>query len=221
MLRDIARSGARAPTVLAEGGGLLALEWLEHDGDFASAWLDIASQLALLHGLPGDAYGYDRDHAFGAVTIDNRTAGDWPTFWRERRVLPLSTSLPAPERAAVERACRLLDDVLPSSPPASLLHGDCWTGNLLVAGGRLSGFIDPACYYGEAAVDLAMLSLFASPPEAFWSAFEPVSKERIAAYQLWPILVHVRLFGASYLPMLRARLSLLGSPVSSWRSTIS
>jgi fructosamine-3-kinase len=70
--------------------------------------------------------------------------------------------------------------------------------------------IDPACYHGHAEVDLAMLELFGAPPKAFWQGYgpeEPGRAERRAIYQLFPALVHFRLFGAGYQSMV-ARLLL-------------
>jgi aminoglycoside phosphotransferase (APT) family kinase protein len=61
-----------------------------------------------------------------------------------------------------------------AAPPPALLHGDLWGGNLLVREGKLAAFIDPACYHGDAEVDLAMLCLFDSPDEAFWEAYGPL-----------------------------------------------
>jgi fructosamine-3-kinase len=89
---------------------------------------------------------------------------------------------------------------LPSAAPA-LLHGDLWSGNILVRDGRLAALIDPACYHGDAEVDLAMLTLFDSPPDEFWEAYGPLEpgwRERRPIYQLFPALVHLRLFGAGY-----------------------
>jgi fructosamine-3-kinase len=89
-----------------------------------------------------------------------------------------------------------------------------WGGNILVAEGRLAALIDPACYHGDAEVDLAMLTLFDEPPEAFWSAYGPLEpgwRERRAAYQLFPALLHLRLFGASYGGMVDRLLASLGA----------
>ena len=97
-----------------------------------------------------------------------------------------------------------LSDLLPADPPASFLHGDLWTGNILVGDGRLAALIDPACYHGHAEVDLAMLRLFDAPPEEFWEAYGALdegAEDRLALYQLFPALVHMRLFGATYAPM--------------------
>jgi fructosamine-3-kinase len=97
-----------------------------------------------------------------------------------------------------------LPDLLPASPLPSHLHGDLWSGNILVAGGQLAALIDPACYHGHAEVDLAMLALFDTPPDDFWESYGPLEEgweERRPLYQLFPALVHLRLFGPTYASM--------------------
>ena len=79
---------------------------------------------------------------------------------------------------------------------------------------RLVGLVDPACYHGDAEVDLAMLDLFCSPPEAFregYGAPAPGWRERQPIYQLFPALAHVRLWGAGYFPMVDRLLAAAGA----------
>jgi fructosamine-3-kinase len=90
---------------------------------------------------------------------------------------------------------------LPAHPDAALLHGDLWGGNILVAQGRVTALIDPACYYGHAEIALAMLCLFDHPDPAFTGAYgaaAPGQADRRPIYQLFPALVHLRLFGQAY-----------------------
>jgi len=101
----------------------------------------------------------------------------------------------------VERLAARLPAMLPATPKKSLLHGDLWSGNILVQGGKLAALVDPACYYGDGEVDLAMLTLFDTPPPEFWETYGELEQgweERRRIYQLFPALVHLRLFGASY-----------------------
>src|SRR5690606_6786281 len=103
---------------------------------------------------------------------------------------------------------------LPRRPAPALLHGDLWSGNVLAEGGCVTGLIDPACYYGHCEVDLAMLRLFGRPRSVFFEAYgplEPGHAERLAIYQLWPALVHLRLFGASYRPLVERLLDEAGA----------
>jgi fructosamine-3-kinase len=97
-------------------------------------------------------------------------------------------------------------------------------GNILVTGDQVSGLIDPACYHGHTEVDLAMLGLFDQPNAAFYEAYgslEPGHDERTPIYRLWPALVHLRLFGTGYRPMverlLQADLANSASPLNTMR----
>jgi fructosamine-3-kinase len=214
MLRAIAGAGVAAPLVEGEHEGVLLLEHVPNDGVFsARAWAAIGAALRRLHGQVAEAYGWPVDYQLGTVALDNRQRSDWPAFWCEQRLAATASILDRPWRERVERVTGRLAAILPGSPPPSLLHGDLWSGNILVADGALAALIDPACYHGDAEVDLAMLTLFDSPAEAFWEAYgvpQPGWEERQAAYQLFPALVHLRLFGASYAGMVDRLLGALG-----------
>lgn len=213
MLEAIAAAGAPAPAVLAAGPGALAIELVPAGGRLGRAWPSLGAALAALHAKGGDGYGWDVDYAFGAVAIDNTRRERWPEFWGEQRLLAHVDALPKELGARVERIAAALPDRLPERPRPSLLHGDLWGGNVLVDGGRVSALIDPACYYGHAEVDLAMLELFDRPGPAFFAAYgalEPGHGERRAIYTLWPALVHLRLFGQSYRPLVERLLTNAG-----------
>ena len=121
--------------------------------------------------------------------------------------------LDRPWRERVDLLVERLDNYLPPSPTPSLLHGDLWSGNLLVREGRLVALIDPACYYGHNEVDLAMICLFGVPEESFWDSYgplEPEWRQRRRIYQLFPAFLHLRLFGAVYAPLADRLLSEIG-----------
>lgn len=213
MLRAIADTGAPTPTVLAEAHGILVLEDLGADSGLARAWGDVGRALDRLHRSTAADYGWPEDYAFGSVPIPNAPTVDWPTFWTERRLLPSCSHIPADLARRVERLAAGLHQRLPPRPIPSLLHGDLWAGNVMADGSRVTGLIDPACYYGHFEVDLAMLRLFGSPGEAFWKNYgdpAPDYAERQPIYQLWPALVHLRLFGSAYRGLVEACLSQAG-----------
>jgi fructosamine-3-kinase len=215
MLRALAGSGVPVPHVEGELDGVLLLEHITNDAVFSErAWGSIGDALRRLHARSGDAYGWPVDYQLGTVTLENRERSDWPAFWGEQRLAATAAILDRPWRERVAGLVRRMADILPAAPPASLLHGDLWTGNILVQGGALAALIDPACYHGHAEVDLAMLTLFDTPGASFWEAYgapEPGWEERRTAYQLFPALVHLRLFGASYSGMADRLLRALGA----------
>lgn len=212
MLQAIARTGAAAPTVLWTEEDLLCLQWLEETRATPEAWQSLGETLRRLHA-PGDgAYGWPEDHAFAAVPIPNDMTRDWPPFWAERRLLPFLRVLPDDLARRVAKLCGQLRDRLPEAPAPALLHGDLWTGNALFSGAK-AYLIDPACYRGDAEVDLGMLTLFGQPDRAFWTGYgapAPDWETRRPIYQLWPALVHLSLFGAGYRGMVTGLLDQAG-----------
>lgn len=213
MLAAIHAAGAPAPRVLGLRGELLFLEYLPEGTATPSGWRALGSGLRKLHQSTGRSYGWPEVYAFGPVDIQNATAVNWPTFWAERRLLAELSTLPADLALRLERLAARLPELLPPDPQPSLLHGDLWTGNALFDVKGAAWLIDPACYYGHTEVDLAMLQLFGQPDPAFHEGYgrpEPGFAERRAAYQLWPALVHLRLFGSGYRPMVDSRLASIG-----------
>jgi protein-ribulosamine 3-kinase len=202
-----AAAALRVPAVIACSAEFLALEWLEPVGMVAS--VELGRGLARLHAVAGAVHGWDADNYIGPLPQQNAAATSWAGFWRSRRLLP-----------QIERAAPLLDSRLRTdldllltglderlaggeTEPASLLHGDLWSGNVHpTADGP--ALIDPASYYGHREVDLAMAALFGGFGDAFEHAYraewplQPGAGVRRAIYQLYYLLVHVNLFGAGY-----------------------
>jgi fructosamine-3-kinase len=206
MLRAIRAAGAPAPEPYAADDEVLVLEVLPNDGPIP--WADLGRVLHELHASCGTRYGWDTDYAFASVAIENSWSDDWPAFWAEHRLLANAPFVGAALARRLERLAADLGNRLPN-PPHSLLHGDLWGGNILSAGNKVSGLIDPACYFGHGEVDIAMLQMFDHPGPAFFSAYgelPPGRDERLAIYRLWPSLVHLRLFGTGYRPLVEGLL---------------
>ncbi|MEV8466053.1 fructosamine kinase family protein [Fluviibacterium sp. DFM31] len=214
MLTAIRATGVPAPKVLAVSDRVLVLEDLPDDGVLnGSGWRALGAALRRLHGTTGTTYGWPEDYAFGALRIPNAPVADWPGFWAERRLLPKAAALPPPFARRLEALARELPNRLPRTPAPALLHGDLWSGNLLAQRGTFTGLVDPASYHGHGEVDLAMLHLFGTPGPEFAEAYgatEPGCATRRPIYQLWPAIVHVRLFGAGYHGMLDGLLTRCG-----------
>jgi fructosamine-3-kinase len=136
-------------------------------------------------------------------------------FFAQCRLLPQARRafdggrLTAEESQAVERICARLPELIPLQPPV-LLHGDLWLGNLHCCGDGMPALIDAgAVHWGWAEAEQSMLTLFGAPPEAFWNAYAEVCapdadwRERAPLYNLYHLLNHLNLFGASYLDGVR------------------
>lgn len=200
MLKTLAAAGADTVKVIGVHDTLLVLNYLKPTQATPDAWRACGESLARVHRWDDDRYGWDEDYAFGSVYIPNTATETWTEFWGERRLGPSLSALPAPIAARLDALIRVLPDRIPDRPRPRLLHGDLWSGNIHFSGGT-GVLIDPACYYGDPEVDLAMLELFGSHPATFLEGYGgllPGYDERRAIYQLWPALVHVRLFGGTY-----------------------
>ena len=219
MLEVLAAAGMPVPQVLAHARDLLVLEYIDSDGGMAAAapQAHLARLMAHLHGQGEDRFGFACDTLIGPLPQPNPWTESWIAFFRDQRLLPMAAAaraagrLPAPVHARIERLATRLGDLLTEPDRASLLHGDLWSGNVLVRGGRVVALLDPAVYYGHAEIELAFGTLFGPFERPFFAHY--AERRRIAPgfmevrrdlYNLYPLLVHVRLFGAAYLgPVVR------------------
>jgi len=215
MLRRLAEAGVAVPPIEGEYDGVLLLGFVENDELFSPrAWADLGAVLRRLHGHSGEDYGWPVDFAAGSVLISNRPSSDWGQFWADERLLAPAALLDRPWRERVAAAAEIARATLPALPEPILLHGDMWRGNVLVADGEVRALIDPICYFGHAEADLAMLSLFDAPPEEFWDAYGPLETGadiRRPIYELFHAIVHMRLYGPRYGPLLDRLLTQIGA----------
>lgn len=201
MLRFLAGARLPVPAVEGEYDGVLLIEHIANDALFSpSAWADIGTTVRRMHDCTGTDFGWPADYRLGTVELDNRPTRDWPSFW-SRRLHSAAAILDRPWRERVANLADRLPTLLPDQPRPALFHGDLWSGNILLHQGKVAALIDPACCFGDCEVDLAMLALFEAPPRDFWDCYgdpEPGWEGRRPIYQLFPALVHLRLFGSAY-----------------------
>jgi len=210
-----ADSGIRIPVVLGYGDdpagwGWLLLEWLDPVAAGGEAWARLGTELARLHRVGTDrGWGWERDGFLGTLPQANGPCPNWATFWAENRLRPqLARASHTPGigfRAEWDRLFeaipRLLEPAGDDGP--SFLHGDLWSGNVLMTATG-PALVDPSFYRGHREVDLAMAALFGGFGPEFRSAYEaewplaPGYPAREAVYQLYYLLAHVNLFGATY-----------------------
>ena len=226
MLADLARlSELPVPHVHVAETDLLVMDFIDNDGGPITPDVErhAAMLVGRLHATPRSAFGYDRDTLIGPLHQPNPRTDSWVTFFRDHRLLHMARAardegaLPTALHDRLERLAGALGEYLTEPPFPSLLHGDLWSGNVLVEGNRVAGFIDPAIYYGHPEIELAFTTMFGTFGRAFFDAYEDIlplepgfHELRRDIYNLYPTLVHVRLFGDSYLPAIHGTLTKLG-----------
>ena len=199
-LRWLAAAGARVPQVIEEGPDRLVLERVPVGTLNTAGEEDLGRMLAAVHAAGAPAFGSlpaPGRFFVGRCELESPESDDWNDYYLEHRCLPLARQV-----GLADAVGRIVVDV-PAEPPARL-HGDLWTGNVLGDQEGRPWLIDPAAYGGHREMDLAMLDLFGPFPARTIAAYQEIApfadgwRERIALWQLFPLLVHAVLFGAGY-----------------------
>ena len=209
----------RVPAVIAAGSdgttAYVAMEWLDIRGSAAGAAL--GRLLARLHrattprGPCGERFGWQRDNWIGGTPQSNAWDDDWCGFFGRQRLAPqFALARGNGFGGALQRDGERLLAALPAllrahAPAPSLLHGDLWSGNAATLANGEPVVFDPAVYVGDREADLAMTELFGGFGRDFRPAYEeawpldagyPLRRD---LYNLYHLLNHLNLFGASYL----------------------
>ena len=211
-----AASALPVPAVLAVAEGsdddppVLVLPWIQPHRHGHRDEEALGRGLATLHRAGAPSYGFNGPGFIGPLPLDNRNAVTWAEFWWVRRIEPflrLAVDAGALDADGAAEIADLEDEVtelLGPAEPIARLHGDLWTGNILWSEDGRPWLIDPSAYGGRREVDLAMLALFGGVSERAFAAYAetwPLAEgheDRVALYQLYPLLVHTVLFDGTY-----------------------
>ncbi|MGB8711307.1 MAG: fructosamine kinase family protein, partial [Methyloceanibacter sp.] len=181
MLGELARhSTLPVPAVHFSEPDLLVMDFIETDSGGITPQVErhAAELIAALHAVPRPSFGYERDTLIGPLPQPNPQMDRWIPFFRDHRLLAMARAaqaegrLPAKLLMRIERLAERLDTYLLEPRHPSLLHGDLWTGNVLVRGQRIAGFVDPAIYCGHPEIELAFTTMFGTFGPAFFEAYE-------------------------------------------------
>jgi len=188
----------------------LVLNFIESAGKSNAFWEDFGKNLANLHKHSASNFGLNHDNYIGSLFQSNRKHDNWADFFREER-LEVQVKLARDNGKlgretvnALERFYLKIDEIFPKESP-SLIHGDLWGGNFMVNEIGEAVIIDPAVYYGHREMDLGMSQLFGGFDQQFYEAYNrnyPLEKSwqrRVDYCNLYPLMVHVNLFGGGYL----------------------
>ena len=218
-LREMGASGTvRVPAVHHHSPGLLITTLIRNGPRNDPAMAVLGRELAAMHQVTADHWGFREDGFIGAnpqintpaQAADDSPDGGWSRFWFQYRMLEQLRLVEQRGgdpwlRRAMDRLGHRIGDLLATDEVRPrLLHGDLWSGNALVDDSGRPWVIDPAVYYGHREADLAMTSLFGGFPPAFYAAYgevfplSPGAGEREPLYQLYHVLNHYNLFGASW-----------------------
>lgn len=206
-------NAAITPKIIIEGSYnskiYLVLSWIDSAFETPQFWKNFASQLADLHQHKGLQFGLEYDNFMGKLTQKNTFLNDFTLFFIENRLKPqvkLAVNaglLPIKDVQKFENLYKELPSIFPKEKPCAI-HGDLWNGNFIATANNKAVFIDPATYYGHREIDLAMSLLFGGFSSEFYTTYQnkyPLEKgfeNRKDIYNLYPLLIHLNLFGTLY-----------------------
>lgn len=185
------------------------MEYVEKSEPGSDFWQQFGHGLARLHKTTTGGFGLNEDNYIGTILQQNDACVTWAEFYTQRRIMPLMEKALQQHKCtindvrAAEGLCKKFTQLFPEEPPA-LLHGDLWSGNFMVGDNGGPVIYDPAVYYGHREMDIAMTLLFGGFEKKFYSHYNeaypllPGWQQRVPLCQLYPLLVHLLLFGGHY-----------------------
>jgi len=197
----------------------LVLKFIESGNRPTDFWDLFAKNLAALHKNTSKKFGLNHDNYIGSLKQFNDWENTWSDFFRDQRLevqLKMARDSALLDRSIVsafERFYKRIDEIFPNEQP-SLVHGDLWSGNFMVGENGEPIIIDPAVYYGHREMDLAMSQLFGGFSSEFYTSYNkyfPLEKgwqKRIDYCNLYPLLVHINLFGGAYANSVKSIISI-------------
>lgn len=195
------------------------MEALDVVSETVEFWDHLGTGLAELHRHTANAHGLAYDNFIGQLPQSNTPHPSWHAFFIEERLnVQLELAL---ERKLIDanfakkftQIYHKIPDLIPDLPP-SLLHGDLWSGNILPTTGGVAALIDPAVYYGSREVELAFTHLFGGFDARFYTSYNEAFplpsgfESRLDIYNLYPLMIHVNIFGTSYLSAVQNTINL-------------
>lgn len=188
----------------------LLLEFIVQGKSSSTYWQKLGEQLSQLHQHSFSDFGLTFDNYIGSLPQQNKRHSSWISFYTEERLKPqvkmalMNGKLEAGIAKKFDTLFGKLPELITEGKP-SLLHGDLWSGNLIVNSHGNPCLIDPAVFYGNREAEIAFTYLFGGFDRIFYDSYQsnfPLEKgfdSRIDLYNLYPLLVHVNLFGGGYL----------------------
>ena len=104
---------------------------------------------------------------------------------------------------------KIKSELLNHKPINSLVHGDLWSGNVGTEKNGKGVIFDPASWWADNEVDIAMTKLFGGFRKEFYEEYHRIFplkngfEKRIIIYNFYHILNHANMFGGGYLKQVK------------------
>ncbi|MBR1778713.1 MAG: fructosamine kinase family protein [Alphaproteobacteria bacterium] len=212
------------PEVFYSGSDALVHEYIVADGTLSvDSEPEAAEHLARLHSISADFYGFEYDTLRGGVRQPNPKMEKWVPFFAQYRLLYMaklaldSGNLPAEIMMRIEKFSEKIEAYLDEPEKPGLLHGDIGSSTVLCHHGKIKAFVDPGIYFGDSEFEFVFAGERSSLSKVFFDRYNALRpfrsgffEYRQSIYNLYPMLLNVKLFGADCLPRIEAVLTRFG-----------
>ncbi len=223
---DYLREHSRLPVpqVFHADADMLLMQYIEGENSWnAESLSHLGKLLAHCHQITADNYGLQRDTLAGPLHQRNTPSTSWIAFFRDLRLRYMvglarqSGNLPVMLEERLLSFADEVEELLIEPEQPALIHGDMWRTNVIVRAHRVVGIIDPAMYYAHYEMELAYMTLFDGVGAEFFRSYQQVSpidpnffSQRRHIYNLYPLLIHLTIFGEKYIQPLESSLARFG-----------
>ncbi len=163
-----------------------------------------------LYSVQRDTWGLSFSNYIGTLEQSNIETNSWEDFFWRCRLEPQvdraieNGLLQNSHKHKLEKILQIANKWNFQSIKPRLIHGDLWSGNAIGTSSQMV-LIDPSISFAHPEQDLGMAALFGGfPAHLFSEVLESNGldsygfSDRIPFWQIYPLLVHVNIFGKSY-----------------------
>ena len=188
---------------------ILLIEWIDmHNFDQKK----LGKGLGELHLKSAESnpkmFGFPVEGFIGTTDQKKGLEDNWIDCFLNLRIIPQLLSLKSRilDKEIINKVKeKIKSELLNHKPINALVHGDLWSGNAGMDKNGKGVIFDPASWWADNEVDIAMTKLFGGFRKEFYEEYHrifPIKngfEKRIIIYNFYHILNHANMFGGGYL----------------------
>ena len=192
---------------------ILLIEWIDmHNFDQKK----LGKGLGELHLKSAESnpkmFGFPVEGFIGTTDQKKGLEDNWIDCFLNLRIIPQLLSLKSriSDKEIINKVKeKIKSELLNHKPVNALVHGDLWSGNAGMDKNGKGVIFDPASWWADNEVDIAMTKLFGGFRQEFYEEYHKIFpikngfEKRIIIYNFYHILNHANMFGGEYLKQVK------------------
>ena len=158
-------------------------------------------------------FGFPVEGFIGTTDQKKGWENNWLDCFLNLRIMPQLSILNSNflDQATINKVTeKIKSELLNHKPINTLIHGDLWSGNVGIDKSGKGVMFDPASWWADNEVDIAMTKLFGGFGKEFYEEYHKIFpikegfEKRIIIYNFYHILNHANMFGGSYINQVKS-----------------